>query len=185
MKYRHDFLLAQALIAAELLTEINAAEIQRMAPEGAVLITCGDRDRITGLLSGCQRIIPVHILSLNGGALLLSDGIDDRRQHILLEDCVEALLLKELKLIFNLSHFPCGKGEALGIDFRNNILANLNGKRLLKETFGRYELPQKIRVLSIISIDWRSAPEEMRADVIKLYATSLSHRTSIANFVLR
>ena len=182
MKHRHDFLLAQELINAGLLTEINAAEIQASAPEGAVLITCGDRDRVTGLLSGCQRIIPVHVLSLNGGALLLSDGIDATRQQVLLEECVEAMFLKNLRFVFNLSHFPCGKGEALGIDLRNNILANLNGKSLLKKVFRQYEFPKKPKVLPIISIDWRSAPGNMQADVIKLYATSLAHWHAIANF---
>ncbi len=102
-----DFRLAQSLIDAGLLTELEPERIRKIAPTGAVLITCGDRDRFTGHLSGCQRIIPVHILSLNGGALLLGDGIDEKRKRILLEDCIEAMFLKKLCFIFSLSHYPC------------------------------------------------------------------------------
>ena len=172
----HDFLLAQSLINAGLLTELEPDRIRNIAPTGAVLITCGDRDRFTGHLSGCQRIIPVHILSLNGGALLLGDGIDERRKQIILEDCVEAMHLKNLCFVFNLSHHPCGKSTALGIDLRKNILANLEGKKALREKLSQAKLPSKTGVLPIISIDWRSAPGDLQSDTIRLYATGLRHR---------
>lgn len=147
-----------------------------------MLITCGDRDRFTGHLSGCQRIIPVHILSLNGGALLLGDGIDEKRKRILLEDCIEAMFLKKLCFIFSLSHYPCGKSAVLGIGLRENILANLEGKRALREKISQSNLPSKTGVLPIISIDWRSAPGDLQNDTIKLYATGLRHQNAIAHF---
>lgn len=177
-----DFTLAMNLIQAGLLTELEPKRIQRIAPTGAVLITCGDRDRFTGHLSGCQRIIPVHILSLNGGALLLGSEIDEVRQQVLLEDCIEAMRLKELCFVFNLSHFPCGKATALGIGLRENILANLQGKEKLRRALNQAELPSKTGVLPIISIDWRSAPGDMQDDTIKLYGTGLRYRDRISSF---
>ena len=177
-----DFILAQSLINADLLTELEPERIRKIAPAGAILITCGDRDRFTGHLSGCQSIIPVHILSLNGGALLLGDGIDDVRKQVLFEDCVEAMRLKGICFVFNLSHFLCGKATELGIGLRENILANLQGKKALRRQLFQANLPSKTGVLPIISIDWRSAPGDLQNDTIKLYATGLRHQNAIAHF---
>lgn len=146
------FLLARQLIDAGILVELSPERIRHVAPKGAVLITCGDRDRVTGHLSGCQKIVPIHVIALNGGSLLLGKGIDETRQRTIMEDCRDALTMKDIHFVFNLSHFPCGKGDALSMGLQANILANLQGKNVLKEFLGK-----DVGVLTIISIDWREA----------------------------
>lgn len=171
-----DLRMAEQMINAGLLTEINAEKIRTIAPGGAILITCGDRDRVTGHFTGCQDIVPIHLIALNGGALLLSDGIDADAQQVVLENCVEAIQLKNINFIFCLSHFPCGKGELLGMGLRENILANLRAKDFLKRRFG-----STVGVLSMVGIDWREAglPDK---DGICLYSTGRDKQDAIIAF---
>lgn len=171
-----DFLFAQQLIQAGILEELSPERIRHLAPKGAVLITCGDRDRVTGHLTGCQKIVPIHIIALNGGAILLGEGIDEKRRQIIVEECRDAMHLKELHFIFSLSHFPCGKGDLLGMSLKQNILANLQGKNVLKEIFG-----SGVRILPIISIDWREAGLADE-DGVRLYGTKRNKIHAITHF---
>lgn len=171
------FRLAKELIAAHMLEEIQPEGIRKKAPSGAVLIGCGDRDRFSGFFVGCTAIIPIHPIALNGGGLLLGDDIDETRRQIILEDCTDALRMKQMNFVFILSHFPCGKATALGIGLRDTILKTLEGKRFLKK-----HLHGVVHgVLPLISIDWRGAGIEGE-DGIKIYATHLHKADTIASF---
>ncbi len=171
-----DLRLAEQMITAGLLMEIRAEKIRAIAPEGAILITCGDRDRVTGHFTGCQDIVPIHLIALNGGALLLSDGVDAPAQQIIIRSCEEAMEIKGIRFIFCLSHFPCGKGELLGMGLRENILANLRAKDFLKRRFG-----SAVGVLSMVGVDWREAglPDK---DGICLYSTGRDKQDAIIAF---
>lgn len=174
-----DFVLAKALIEDDILEELRPDWIQQKAPSGAVLITCGDRDRFNGFFHGCTSIVPVHPIVLNGGGILLGEGVDETRQAIILEDCQAALDMKTMDFVFTLSHFPCGKAGTLHLGLQDIIKKTLQGKKYLKKHLG-----QKIRgVLPIISIDWRDASIE-NEDGIKLYAAHISKAALIAAYTL-
>ncbi len=177
-KHRDDLQLAAGMIRADLLTEIRPEKIRELAPEGAILITCGDRDRVTGHFTGCQNIVPIHLISLNGGALLLSEGVDALSQQVITTNCREAMSLKGIRFIFCLSHFPCGKGDILDMNLKENILANLRAKNFLKNEFG-----STVGVLSIVGIDWREAGLPGR-DGVCLYSTGRDKQHAIKNFEL-
>ncbi len=172
-----DFSLAESLIQAGLLKEIDGQRIKSEAPNGAVLITCGDKDRFRQHFGGCS-FVDIHPLCLNGGGVLLGQGVDPVRQAVLREDCSDALDLKHLNFVLSLSHFPCGKCGKLGIGLREAVLRTLEGKAYLKEHISKERLRG---VLPLISIDWRSA-NIGQEDGVKLYALRLQDTERIATF---
>lgn len=175
-----DFVLAEELIRADLLQEIDAPRIKECAPNGAVLISCGDRDRFKHHFVGCTSFTDVHPICLNGGGVLLGDNVDAVRRQVLLEECVEAFAVKGLSFILDLAHFPCGKCAKLGFGFRDTVLRTLQGKAFLKRSIPADRLKG---VLPLISIDWRGAHIKQEHGV-KLYATHLCNMARIASFDL-
>ncbi|MFZ1626367.1 MAG: hypothetical protein WAT81_01015 [Candidatus Moraniibacteriota bacterium] len=175
-----EFALAESLIQAGLLQEIDAPRIKERAPNGAVLISCGDRDRFKHHFVGCTSFTDVHPICLNGGGVLLGDHVDVVRRRVLLEECVEAFAMKNLSFILDLSHFPCGKCAKLGVGFRDTVLRTLEGKAFLKRSIPTEQLRG---VLPLISIDWRNAHIKQEHGV-KLYATHLQNMEAIASFEL-
>lgn len=175
-----EFMLAEGLIQAGLLQEINASRIKERAPNGAVLIACGDRDRFKHHFVGCTGFTDVHPICLNGGGILLGDHVDILRRRVLLEECVEAFMVKDLSFILDLSHFPCGKCAKLGYGFRDTVLRTLEGKAFLKRSIPGDRLKG---VLPLISIDWRNAHIKQEHGV-KLYAVHLQNLEAIASFNL-
>lgn len=174
-----EFMLAEGLIQASLLREINAEHIRQRAPNGAVLISCGDRDRFKQHFTGCNGLTDVHPICLNGGGVLLGNDVDALRQNVVLEDCIEAFAVKGLSFILDLSHFPCAKCVRLGFGFREMVLRTLEGKAFLKEN-----IPIGLDgVLPLISIDWRNAHIKQEHGV-KLYAARLQDMRAIASFKL-
>lgn len=173
-----DFILAEALIQAGLLQEIRGDRLREKAPDGAVLITCGDRDRFKAHFTGCNGFVNVHPICLNGGGVLLGTDVDVVRQRIIIEDCVEAFAVKGLSFILSLAHFPCGKCAKLGISFQDIVLKTLEGKAHLKKHIPRDSLTG---VLPLVSIDWRSAHIKQEHGV-KLYALRLQDAKAIAGF---
>lgn len=173
-----DFVLAEELIQAGYLQEIRGDHLKERAPNGAVLITCGDRDRFKAHFTGCNGFVDVHPICLNGGGVLLGTNIDTVRQRIIVEDCVEAFAVKGLSFVLSLSHFPCGKCTKLGVGFRDITLKTLEGKVHLKEHIPRNSLTG---VLPLVSIDWRSAHIKQEHGV-KLYALRLKDAKAIAEF---
>ena len=175
-----EFMLAEGLIQAGLLQEIDAPRIKERAPNGAVLIACGDRDRFSQHFTGCSGLTAVHPVCLNGGGVLLGDHVDIVRRRVLLDECVEAFDVKGLSFILDLSHFPCGKCAKLGYGFRDTVLRTLEGKAFLKRCIPADRLKG---VLPLISIDWRSAHIKQEHGV-KLYAAHLQNMEAIASFEL-
>lgn len=175
-----EFMLAEGLIQAGLLQEIDASRIKERAPNGAVLIACGDRDRFSQHFTGCSGLTAVHPICLNGGGVLLGDHVDVLRRRVLLDECVEAFDVKGLSFILDLSHFPCGKCAKLGYGFRDTVLRTLEGKAFLKRCIPTNRLKG---VLLLISIDWRSAHIKQEHGV-KLYAAHLQNMEAIASFEL-
>lgn len=175
-----EFALAEGLIQAGLLAEIDAPHIKQRAPNGAVLISCGDRDRFKHHFVGCNNFTDVHPVCLNGGGVLLGDHVDPVRRRVILEDCVEAFAVKDLSFILDLSHFPCGKCAKLGLGFRDTVLRTLEGKAFLKRSIPQSRLNG---VLPLISIDWRNAHIKQEHGV-KLYAAHLQDMEAIASFGL-
>ncbi len=175
-----EFMLAEGLIQAGLLKEIDGPHIKKEAPNGAVLIACGDRDRFSQHFTGCSGLTAVHPVCLNGGGVLLGDHVDVLRRRVLLDECVEAFAVKGLSFILDLSHFPCGKCAKLGIGFRDTVLRTLEGKAFLKRSIPASRLKG---VLPLISIDWRNAHIRQEHGV-KLYAASLKDMEAIASFEL-
>ena len=173
-----DFVLAEALIQAGLLREIRGDHLKEKAPNGAVLITCGDRDRFKAHFTGCNGFVDVHPICLNGGGVLLGTDVDVIRQRIIVEDCVEAFAVKGLSFVLSLSHFPCGKCAKLGIGFQDIVLKTLEGKVHLKNHIPKSSLTG---VLPLVSIDWRSAHIKQEHGV-KLYALSRHDAEAIAGF---
>lgn len=175
-----EFMLAEGLIKAGLLQEIDAPRIKERAPNGAVLIACGDRDRFSQHFTGCSGLTAVHPVCLNGGGVLLGDHVDILRRRVLLEECVEAFDVKGLSFVLDLSHFPCGKCAKLGYGFRDTVLRTLEGKAFLKRAIPASRLKG---VLPLISIDWRNAHIKQEHGV-KLYAAHLQNMEAIASFEL-
>lgn len=175
-----EFMLAEGLIQAGLLQEIDAPRIKERAPNGAVLIACGDRDRFSQHFTGCSGLTAVHPVCLNGGGVLLGDHVDIVRRRVLLDECVEAFAVKGLSFILDLSHFPCGKCAKLGYGFRDTVLRTLEGKAFLKRCIPADRLKG---VLPLISIDWRNAHIKQEHGV-KLYAAHLQNMEAIASFEL-
>lgn len=173
-----EFMLAEGLIQAGLLKEIDGPHIKREAPNGAVLISCGDRDRFKHHFTGCNGIVDVHPICLNGGGVLLGDDVDIIRRSVLLEDCIEAFDVKGLSFVLDLAHFPCGKCAKLGFGFRDTVLRTLEGKAYLKRSIPSSKLKG---VLPLVSIDWRGAHIRQEHGV-KLYAASLKDMAAIASF---
>ena len=140
MNDAEGFVLADAMITAGLLTEINATRIRERAPNGAVLISCGDRDRFRYHFEGCGSIVNIHAICLNGGGALLGDHVDLSRRRVILEDTVEAFAVKSLSFVLDLAHFPCGKCKKLGMGFRETLLRTLEGRqsRLCMVDRGRF-----------------------------------------------
>lgn len=175
-----EFMLAEGLIQAGLLQEIDAPRIRERAPQGAVLIACGDRDRFSQHFTGCSGLTAVHPVCLNGGGVLLGDHVDVLRRRVLLDECVEAFDVKGLSFVLDLSHFPCGKCTKLGLGFRDTVLRTLEGKAFLKRSIPASRLKG---VLPLISIDWRNAHIKQEHGV-KLYAAHLQNMEAIASFEL-
>lgn len=173
-----EFMLAEELIQAGLIQEIDSVRLKQRAPSGAVLITCGDRDRFRQHFDGCSGIVGVHPLCLNGGGILLAPGICATRQQVLLEDCIESMEIKQMNFVFNLGHFPCAKCSKFAFGFRDTVLKTLAGKEFLKNSIPREQLDG---VLPLISIDWRSAHIKQEHGV-KLYALRLQDAKAIAHF---
>ncbi len=173
-----DFVLAESLIQAGYLQEIRGDQLREKAPNGAVLITCGDRDRFKAHFTGCNGFVDVHPICLNGGGVLLGRDVDATRQRIIVEDCVEAFTVKNLSFVLTLSHFPCGKCAKLGIGLREIALKTLEGKTYLKQHIPKDRLNG---VLPLVSIDWRSAHIKQEHGV-KLYAMSRQDAPAIAGF---
>ncbi|MBP9698299.1 MAG: hypothetical protein KBD65_03865 [Candidatus Moranbacteria bacterium] len=173
-----EFMLAEELIQAGLIQEIDSDRLKQRAPDGAVLISCGDRDRFRQHFDGCSGIVSVHPLCLNGGGILLAPGVCPTRQQVLVEDCAESMHIKGMRFVFSLSHFPCGKCSKFAFGFRDTALKTLAGKVHLKESIPRGQLDG---VLPLISIDWRSAHIKQEHGV-KLYAMRLQDAAAIASF---
>lgn len=174
----HDFDLADSLISHSLLQEINPDWIRKEAPTGAVLISCGDRDRHTGYLSGCNSIVPVHPIMLDGGGILLGNDVDDIDRYTILKHCRHALSKKEMVFVFTLSHFPCAMAKDLGFDFKTTILKTIEGK-----TFLKHRLQKSVKgVLPIISIDWNDLNDDRSSRGVKLYAVHRCNAHAIASF---
>ena len=180
MNDAEGFVLADAMITAGLLTEINATRIRERAPNGAVLISCGDRDRFRYHFEGCGSIVNIHAICLNGGGALLGDHVDLSRRRVILEDTVEAFAVKSLSFVLDLAHFPCGKCKKLGMGFRETLLRTLEGKAFLKRSIPTERLDG---VLPLVSIDWRGAALPNQ-DGVGLYATHLKDLEAIAAFQL-
>lgn len=176
----HDFNLADNLIAHNLLEEIRPEWIRKEAPHGVVLISCGDRDRYTGYLTGCTSIVPVHPIMLDGGGILLGNDVDDIQRHVILENCKHAFRKKKLDFVFTLSHFPCGMAEDLGFDLKATILKTIEGKAFLKKRLGT--IAPNVRVLPIISIDWNDIGDERSDRDVKIYAVHRCNAHAIASF---
>lgn len=179
MDHLHDeFVLAEGLIQAGLLQEIRGDHLKTVAPNGAVLISCGDRDRFKHHFTGCNGFVDVHPVCLNGGGVLLGDDVDILRRKIITEDCAEAFAVKGLRFILSSSHFPCGKCAKLNIGFREIALKTLEGKVHLKKNIPKDQLDG---VLPLMCIDWRSAHIKQEHGV-KLYAIRLQDAQAIASF---
>lgn len=179
--HHSDFDFADDLIGHGLLQEIKPEWIREKAPHGVVLISCGDRDRHTGYLSGCSSIVPVHSIMLDGGGILLGNDVDDIDRYTILKHCKHALDRKKINFVFTLSHFPCGMAEDLGFDLRATILKTIEGKAFLKRRLGSLVNG----VLPIISIDWNDLTDERNERNVKLYAVHRCNAHAIASFEKR
>jgi hypothetical protein len=164
-------MLAEGLIQAGLLQEINQARIKEQSPNGAVLIACGDRDRFKQHFTGCTGIIDVHPVCLNGGDVLLGNDVDSVRRDVLLEECLEAFAVKSLRFVLDLSYFPCGKCAKLGL--RETVIKTLEGKAILKDAIPKSLLGG---VLPLISIDWRNAHIKQEHAVFIFYLQESAQR---------
>lgn len=93
---------------------------------GAITVICGDADRVLELLSHhtdhCQRYRKekrVHLLSLNGGALLLaphSPFVRSYGDRVLKEHIEGAMNLKHIHDVSLYNHVPCGMAYGHGLD---------------------------------------------------------------------
>lgn len=177
--FHAGFVLAEAMIQAGLLQEIRAPRLKERAPNGAVFITCGDRDRFSHHYAVCSGLVDAHPVCLNGGGVLLGNDVDDVRKQTILEETLEAFAIKGLRFVLDHSHFPCGKCTAkYGFGLRETLLKTLEGKAFLKEAIPKEKLDG---ILPLIGIDWRVAHIK-REHGVKLYALRLQDMPAIANF---
>jgi hypothetical protein len=172
------FNLAVGLINAGLFGEIDDGRLAEIAPKGSVMVSCGDRDRFRHYFERVRSVVELHPITLNGGAILLGPGIDQRRQDVVIEDISDALALKGMSTVVLSSHFPCGKAGLLGLGLKDIVLKTLEGKRSLKAQF------PDIRVLPLISIDWRpSSKERDDRTFIETFTIHLRDMERIRSFV--
>ncbi len=137
----------------EILQEIKVDAFNN-EKNGSILITCGDRDRITDIFSHLREMNKLHVLSLNGGGILLSDSYYFRRD-VILEDCLDASRIKGSTLIKTLGHFPCGKAFQRGHNAKDIALMILEGKRNLRKAL--QARIGDLHILPLMHVDWRDS----------------------------
>ncbi len=158
-----------------ILLEIDGSAFDK-EDKGSILITCGDRDRITDIFSHLREMTQMHTLMLNGGGILLADSCFIRRQ-IILEDCLDANRIKGITFIKTLSHFPCGKALQRGHTAKDIILMTLEGKRnIIKTLSARIK---NLRVLALLHVDWRDSNTPERG--LRTYVINLKNYNLIEN----
>lgn len=156
----------------------NMEALQEIRPEafdeernGSILISCGDRDRITDIFSHLREMVDIHTITLNGGGILLADGSFATRRQIILEDCLDASKIKGSTFVKTLGHFPCGKALQRGYTAKDIVLMTLEGKKNIREALA--SRIDGLRILPLMHVDWRdsSTPEKN----LKTYAMQCRH----------
>ncbi len=107
-------------------------------PAGVILVTCGDGDHFQNIywLFRTQLICPgererIHVLSRNGGALLLAPQAP-RRVEGLLREIEEACTLKGIEATALCSHAPCGVARSYSLTVARSIDLLIQGKRFAR-----------------------------------------------------
>ena len=140
-------------------------------PNGSILISCGDRDRVSDIFSHLNGMVNIHTIMLNGGGILLADGPFATQRQIILEDCLDAHKIKGSRFIKTLGHFPCGKAHQRGFTAKDIVLMTLEGKKNIRaELSGRIA---GLRILPLMHVDWRDSDTPKRE--LKTYAMQCRH----------
>lgn len=136
--------------------------------DGAVLVTCADGDQLWDIFAHhaqtqVRRVTPrIHLLSLNGGALLLpydsrlSSGTHEDLP--LLRHIKAGLAMKGMKTVALYAHAPCVAATQCKLDILQSVHYLMNAKLRTKE-----EIPS-ITVACFMHVDFGSgvASEEHR-----------------------
>lgn len=170
-----DFSFVRRLRSEGLLQEIKP-DAFRGGENGSILITCGDRDRITDIFYHLREMAEIQTIGLNGGGILLGDNSFDSRRQIIIEDCYDAHVLKGSRLIKTLGHFPCGKARLCGFTVRDVVLMTLKGKRYIRTMLGNRI--RDLHILPLIHIDWRCSDTPGKG--CKTYFVQFAHYERMA-----
>ncbi|MBP9864431.1 hypothetical protein KBC54_03215 [Patescibacteria group bacterium] len=109
---------------------------------GIILMPCGDGDQFHDLYKHLaetvqfQSLPRIHVLSLNGGALLIPEHSPFNKERdygsVLIEHAVTAVKLKGIQTIVLEAHAPCGMARAAGLDLVSVVRLLVAAKRRLK-----------------------------------------------------
>ncbi len=110
---------------------------------GVILVACADGDQMPDLfrfqagMSDGQREVPrVHVLALNGGALLIPDGspiTNVGEDRVIIEHLRGAQGLKGISTVALYVHAPCGMAYGAQLSFEGVIGLLMQAKTRVKE----------------------------------------------------
>jgi hypothetical protein len=118
---------------------------------GIILVTCSDGDQILDTLEHAQGLFRersikprIHLIALNGGALLVSKKsplvADDREDQIILKHVAKAQKLKGINTIALYTHAPCGAGTDAGLSLQQEIKLLFSAKGRIKEELPNFQV---------------------------------------------
>lgn len=173
-----------------LLKDVDAHRIN--LTDGAILVTCADGDQLPDIFGNfseaclAHRATPrVHVLGLNGGALLLPRDTPlntaNREDLVLLSHIRTAIKLKNIRTVALYAHAPCGAAGLAKLSLLEVVNMLAKAKARVKE-----EIPES-KVACFMHVD-RGAEEGKRTyfisgaeiNLLKLSPTTLRQPTARA-----
>lgn len=127
------------------LKTVDAKHVKMTAVDGGeVIIACGDGKRFSDLYGHRIRLtnkirpeyhVP-HMLTLNGGALLLS-AESPLYNPVMAYNTMYAVLFNQINNIVIYGHAPCGAGNFEDIDIKKNFELLIHGEATLRKLFAK------------------------------------------------
>lgn len=123
-----DIKILQNWRKSKAIVEVDKTKLQKAAPNGVILVMCGDGDRSVETIDYLKTQLPkhrFHLHALNGGPLRFNPEVPipteirvDRQMAV---DLLNSRSMKEIPTLILMAHWPCGLAGKLSLGIRDAI----------------------------------------------------------------
>lgn len=136
--------------------------------QGAIVVPCADGDQMEHLTAQVKEMCIVqsaqprlHKLTTHGGAVILSPEWPDTkpnntRPQNLVEDIIDAQMMKDISTILLFGHAPCGKVGMCGVTVQESVYHLMQAKRRMKACPG----PART-IRCFMQVDWGGGDKQI------------------------